>query len=131
MKIVNLTPHDIILILPRGIQRTFKSKGVVHVENQKYYIGLQISGHRILRRKQYQVYGLPRPKDRTIFIVSRVAAERIWAKDNRTDVFALTGRHVDRHGRLVGFRCLEANPYTDKIEIPGVNFEKEQGAKTP
>lgn len=129
MNIVNLTPHDIILVLQRNIQRTFPSKGIVHVESDKNYIGIQIDGHRVLRRRQYKIRGLPKPRHRTAFIVSRAAAERIWSTEDRTDVFVLAGQITDRRGKLVGFRCLEANPYKKNIDIPGVDFTKEQGAQ--
>lgn len=104
MKVVNLTPHDINIVGGNGVVRTIKSSGVVRCTFTQKALGT-VDGIPVTVNEYGEVEGLPEPKKGTIYIVSRIAAERA----NRQDVLTVGPVIKDPlSGRPLGVRSLSA-----------------------
>lgn len=115
-KLINLTPHDINLLLP-GYRRkksygnfiTIKSTGIVYVHNARRKIPFTINGLPVFYRTNSVLEGLPNPRPGTYFIVSRTAAEVAWSK-GRGDVLAMSGQQRNSNGRVYGCKSFDMIP---------------------
>lgn len=116
MKIVNLTPHDVVIFDINGDKHVYPSEGVARVDTTDMpmpslgeipVVSFPIPG---------PVTGLPGPTSGVAFIVSLMVADHPNVR-GRTDVFApATGpKHAairDEQGRIKGVTRLVSAVYT-------------------
>ena len=110
MKLVNLTPHPVNLIIsgkeivipPAGtvarVREVIQDVGTLVLED-----GTEVP----LRRKMLasEIEGLPEPQPGVIYIVSFLAAQAAWLQ-GRTDVVAVGDPVRDEQGRIIGVTSL-------------------------
>jgi hypothetical protein len=109
MRLINLTPHEIILLIARDVELKIPSSGIARVDHKRIKTGQYIKGIPIYKRSHHRIIGLPKPKNGNNYIVSRATAECAW-RDGREDVYALSGKRIGQNG-TIRFRSLDANPY--------------------
>jgi len=110
MKIVNLTPHEISVLLPDGTTRKIAPSGkVARVATTTQDAG-SLEGIPVVRQTYGAVEGLPEPQEGTVYIVSALVLSAVKALGGRTDVYAPdTGPQSavrDDQGRIVAVRRL-------------------------
>lgn len=109
MKIVNLTPHDVVIVNDNGeeIKRYPASGRVARVNTQSELIG-EVDGIQVVRTKYGDVDGLPDKKTDTVYLVSLVVAQAL--RGSRTDVYVPDtgpGSVVrDDKGQIIGVKRL-------------------------
>jgi hypothetical protein len=97
MKIVNLTPHPLVLV-----GRTIESSGIARCEQVDREIG-DVDGIPVVRSHFGAVGGLPEPEYGTIYVVSSITAAAV---PEREDVFVPARPVRDEQGRIVGSMAL-------------------------
>lgn len=106
MKVVNLTPHDVIVRLEDGTEKVYPSQGVARVET-KSEIVKQIDGVPTVTQTYKDIERLPSPQDGTVFLVSMIVRDAA-KKLGRTDVISPDtspeGAIRDDAGRIVAVR---------------------------
>lgn len=98
MNIINLTPHDINLLLEDDVI-VFKSKGIARVQ-QKEALDEYFNRVPIYKNKYGEVEGLPEEKDGVYYIVSFVVASAL--KDKRNDLLIVTKTERNEKGQIIG-----------------------------
>ena len=104
MKFINLTPHDITVILPdtdveTNRRRTFHCDGTVARVSQIVTTVDKIDGIRIETVKFGPIVGLPQSVGDTLFIVSAMVKN---AAGNRTDLVSPGELVRDASGNVIG-----------------------------
>jgi len=114
-KIVNLTPHEVNLVLGDGKVVTFPSLGVIRLPKRTEVVGkiaTSIDGREVeipLSKTSFgKAEGLPEREEGTIFIVSSLICQ---ACPDRDDFFIVDQTTRDKDGRIVGCRSLSQNPF--------------------
>ena len=106
MKLVNLTPHTITLVLD-GATIVVEPAGtvarVMQQETVKRVVDVDGVPVPVMEPKFGDVEGLPDPEDGTMFIVSRMVK---GAVPNRDDVVVPGKQLRDAEGRIVGAAAL-------------------------
>jgi hypothetical protein len=106
MKLINLTPHEVVLITEDGelhipssgiiarcsVQRV--TEKIVEVDGVKIPINRNVFG---------EVEGLPKPKEGVLFIVSSLVAQ---AMRDRDDLVVPDDTVRDEQGRIIGAKAL-------------------------
>lgn len=98
MNIINLTPHDINLLLEDDVI-VFKSEGIARVQ-QKEVLDEYFDRVPIYKNKYGEVEGLPEEKDGVYYIVSFVVASAL--KDKRNDLLIVTKTERNEKGQIIG-----------------------------
>lgn len=98
MNIINLTPHDVNLLLEDDVI-VFKSKGIARVQ-QKEVLDEYFDRVPIYKNKYGEVEGLPEEKDGVYYIVSFVVANAL--KDKRNDLLIVTKTERNEKGQIIG-----------------------------
>jgi hypothetical protein len=98
MNIINLTPHDVNLLLEDDVI-VFKSEGIARVQ-QKEIIDECFDRVPIYKNKYGEVEGLPEEKDGVYYIVSFVVANAL--KDKRNDLLIVTKTERNEKGQIIG-----------------------------
>ena len=98
MNIINLTPHDVNLLLEDDTI-VFKSKGIARVQ-QKEVLDEYFDRVPIYKNKYGEVEGLPEEKDGVYYIVSFVVASAL--KDKRNDLLIVTKTERNEKGLSIG-----------------------------
>lgn len=98
MNIINLTPHDVNLLLEDDVI-VFKSEGIARVQ-QKEIIDECFDRVPIYKNKYGEVEGLPKEKDGVYYIVSFVVASAL--KDKRNDLLIVTKTERNEKGQIIG-----------------------------
>lgn len=98
MNIINLTPHDVNLLLEDDVI-VFKSEGIARVQ-QKEIIDECFDRVPIYKNKYGEVEGLPEEKDGVYYIVSFVVASAL--KDKRNDLLIVTKTERNEKGQIIG-----------------------------
>lgn len=119
-KVVNLTPHDITVILPDGSKLTIPRSGtVVRVVTKRVLSGTLSTpeGEIPLVRVRYgEIEGLPeKPEPDTYYIVSLVVVQAVrasallhrWAGRLLVPDTSPAGAIRDSEGRIVGVKALQ------------------------
>lgn len=106
VKVVNMTPHDIVFL--NGDQQVvIKASGMLaRVSTETVRTGeVSVNGMAIptTETRFGEVEGLPAPEEGTIFIVSSLVAQRCR---NRSDIFIPNESVRDDKGRIIGCRSL-------------------------
>jgi len=107
MKIVNLTPHPINLLLNSEEVKIPPSGIVARVEEKTETIGkIQVGDGNIpvIRKTLGRVENLPEPRADTIYIVSLIVAQALAG--TRSDVFIIGESIRDEQGRVIGAKSL-------------------------
>ena len=103
MIIVNLTPHDLTVVLAdESVCKITKSGTVARVATKRE-VSRPIGGIQTFRTTYGQIEGLPEPADGTVYVVSGMVAARC---PDREDVFAPGELVRDGDGNVVGCRGL-------------------------
>ena len=105
MKVVNLTPHDVIIVNDDDtIKMVIKPAGLLaRVKATVVATGDSVCGIPITKTEFGEVEGLPEPKEGTTYVVSRMVAE---AAKERGDLFIPNESVRDESGRIIGCRSL-------------------------
>lgn len=98
MNIINLTPHDVNLLLEDDVI-VFKSEGIARVQ-QKEIIDEYFDRVPIYKNKYGKIEGLPEEKDGVYYIVSFVVASAL--KDKRNDLLIVTKTERNEKGQIIG-----------------------------
>jgi hypothetical protein len=101
MKLVNLTPHPIIIIIGEKNVTLLPSGVVARVSEKEREIS-QINNIPVIKIEYGDVTGLPNPEPDTIYIVSAMVAQAI----NRTDLFYPARLVRDENGKIIGCGAL-------------------------
>ncbi len=103
--VVNLTPHDVVLIHPDGTRQRYLPESIpARVEEKtKQLRTCHYTGVPVMYSELGDVTGLPPWMANTIYIVSRIVAA---AYPDRTDLFYPTNFDRDDAGRIIGARAL-------------------------
>lgn len=98
MNIINLTPHDVNLLLEDDVI-VFKSEGIARVQ-QKEVLDEYFDRVPIYKNKYGEVEGLPEEKDGVYYIVSFIVANAL--KDKRNDLLIVTKTERNEKGQIIG-----------------------------
>lgn len=98
MKFVNLTQHNLTIVLENGDDLVLPASGeVARVTFSTQQVG-EVAGIPIFKTiYEPEVTGLPEPEDGTIFVVSSLAAQTV----KRPDVLAPTKLIRDDNGQVI------------------------------
>lgn len=105
--IVNLTPHDINVVLADGSVRTFPKSGAEARAVPQRTAGRDVDGIPTVTVTLGDVTGLPDPIEDTVYLVSMVIVDKC---PTRTDIFAPGELVRDPSGRVIGCRGLARSP---------------------
>ena len=113
MKLINLTPHAVVLYRADGTRETIPPSGTVARVSQVWIRVGTVAGVPVMTARQGQVTGLPAfdADDGAGYIVS--ALVRI-ALPERIDLFSPADLVRDAAGAVIGCRALEGNPTEDE-----------------
>jgi hypothetical protein len=104
MRIVNLTPHPVILCDGFGtVIAAFPSYGLAWVEqSDRELFHLEVNGQKVpvVHTEYGEITGLPDPEDGTRYIVSALVAQAA----RRTDLLVPSDLIRDSEGRVIGCR---------------------------
>jgi len=100
MKFINLTPHDVVVILADGASKTFNRDGTVARVNQTASVVQIVDGVSISTVRFGDVVGLPEPVTGTMFIVSALVKSALAGR--RTDVVSPGDLVRDANGNVIG-----------------------------
>lgn len=107
MKLVNLTPHPLVIETAGGDRITAPPSGTVArvAETTQAAGTVEVVGHAVplVRRTLGAVENLPAPAEDTLYVVSSLVADAIR---DRTDLVAPADFVRDETGRIVAARAL-------------------------
>jgi len=109
MKIVNLTPHDIVVFAADGTElRRYPATGVFARAAARTEIIGELDGVPVARQQFGEVSDLPDPEPGTVYLVSLVVGQAL--KGQRDDLYgpdtSPDGAVRDAEGRIAGTRRL-------------------------
>lgn len=99
MKLVNLTPHAINMMVNSEVKETLVSEGLARCSMVSSVVG-QINGYNICENTYGEVVGLPQPQKDTVYIVSSLVAQAV--KGLRTDVVVVDKTVRNEAGQIIG-----------------------------
>ena len=102
MKLINLTPHDIVVQKDDGTRVTYPASGqVARVEIEDVIVG-NIAGIPVHKGKTKEVTGIPNPQDGVMYIVSLFVLQHA----NREDLVSPNTSDAirDDEGKIVAVR---------------------------
>ena len=104
-KIINLTPHDVNIYEGNELLMTIQASGIVaRVDVTTNILAGKINNTIPVSKSCFgEIKGLPNQEEDTIYIVSRMIAER--AKD-RDDLYITNGSVRDENGHIIGCTSL-------------------------
>jgi len=97
-KIINLTPHPLVIMKDGEVMEEIPSSGIVRVREEKVKIG-ELHGVPIYKINYTESEGLPSPKPDTYYFVSVIVAN---ANPERTDLLLSSDLVRDDKGRILG-----------------------------
>lgn len=108
VKIVNLTPHDVVVMRTPTSQQSFPSAGVARLVEKRIQGEPLFDQHDLISPVETsyieygEIAGLPEPVDGVFYIVSALVGP-VAARLGRTDCLAPdTGRAIRENGVIVG-----------------------------
>lgn len=105
MKIINLTPHDVVIISEGKEKKIYPKSGkMARVATNSVVVG-EVDGVAIVSQKYGEVDGLPEPKAGTLYIVSMVV--RLALPDREDLISPDTSPQStirDENGQIIGVR---------------------------
>ena len=102
MKLINLTPHDVVVEYKDGTRKVYPSSGqVARVEIEDVCVG-HINGLPVYKGKPKKLVGIPNPQDGVLYIVSLFVLQNA----NRDDLISPDTSNVirDDEGKIVAVR---------------------------
>lgn len=107
MKLVNLTPHALVLVSEDGnVLATIPSSGVARAQQTDEPVGtLEVAGHAVTVVKTVfgETVDLPEPAEQVAYVVSIITANAARAQGRSTDDLLITSGLVrDGQGRIIG-----------------------------
>lgn len=108
MKIVNLTPHKIVLFSEDGQQQiaAFESEGVARAAMQTTPVQVDGFPYRLTSNTYGEVEGLPEYEEGVYYILSALTVSAAKAHGRRTDDLLITSDPVrDDQGRIIGCKA--------------------------
>lgn len=109
-KIVNLTGHDINIVLDNGEVMTIKSSGTLRLNSTERQVG-KIDDVPILELEFGNPDWVPEKQDDTIYIVSKITCE---AMPHRGDFYIVASLVRNEDGTTRGVKGLAQNPFYGK-----------------
>jgi len=106
MKLVNLTPHDVVVRLENSEEKVYPSEGNARVSTRSEVVGM-VDGIDIVAQSYGDIDGLPAPQDGVLYIVSlvvRMAAQQQGRDDVISPDTSPEGAIRDDAGRIVAVR---------------------------
>lgn len=106
LKLVNLTPHDVVVHLENGEKKVYPSVGSARVTTTSEVVG-QVDGIDIVTQSYGDIEGLPKPKEGVLYIVSlvvRMAAQQQGRDDVISPDTSPQGAIRDDAGRIIAVR---------------------------
>lgn len=106
MKLVNLTPHDVVVRLDNREEKVYPSVGSARVTTYSEVVG-QVDGIDIVSQSYGDIEGLPAPKEGVLYIVSlvvRMAAQQQGRDDVISPDTSPQGAIRDDAGRIIAVR---------------------------
>jgi hypothetical protein len=100
-RIVNLTPHDIVVIDASGSRRVLPSSGKARV-NEEATVVSKVDGIPLVAKKYLDATGLPPPEDGTLYVVSYYTRA---CCPHREDLLVPHDLVRDDAGNIVGCRA--------------------------
>lgn len=107
MKKINLCPHPVDVVRKDGAIESFPKSGVVARCEQFETVVGEIDGIEITEQDFGPVKDLPAPQEDTVFIVSRIVADRC---PNREDLLIPGPLLRDDDGNVIGCKGLSKPP---------------------
>lgn len=105
MKIINLTPHDVVFINENGESQVFMATGdVARVE--QFLFSIEGSKYNLKSCMTGCVEGLPAYNKDTVYIVSSMVREEL---PEREDLWSPTSFIRDEEGRIIGCTAFIVN----------------------
>lgn len=106
-KIINLTPHAIIIMDDNGnVIQTFESMGIARADSTETTVD-SVNGIDIVKMSYGNPIGLPDYADDTVYIVSMLTISAAIAVGRTTDDLLTTAALVrDDQGRIIGCKKL-------------------------
>jgi hypothetical protein len=105
-EIINLTPHEISVMVGDTMKRIPASGNVVRMSSRCERCG-DINGMQIVRVNDGETRGMPEPKDGTVYIVSSVVAKTLRRKDVLSPDTSDDGVIRDGNGYIIGVKRLQ------------------------
>jgi len=106
-RIINLTPHPVILVFDDGSTYEVPASGriarVETVQEVTGYITINEKQFPIMRQKYGEVKGLPEAQEGVLYVVSNVVAQALGGK--RPDVVVPADFVRDEQGRIIGCKA--------------------------
>ena len=102
MKLINLTPHDIVVEYKDGTRKVYPSSGqVARVEVEDVIVG-NVDGLPVYKGKPKKLVGIPNPQDGVMYIVSLFVLQNA----NRDDLVSPNTNNAirDDEGKIVAVR---------------------------
>lgn len=109
MKVINLTPHDIVVLAEDGSEiRRYPASGQVARATSKTEIIGELDGIAVAKQQFGEVEGLPAPEPGVVYLVSMVVGQAVAG--TRDDVYgpdtSPAGAVRDAEGKIIGTRRL-------------------------
>lgn len=107
MKIINLTPHDVVIRLDDGTEKAFPAIGEMARVNTTAEVVEEVDGIPIVSQSFGEIEGLPEKEKGTLYIVSlvtRQAAQELGRTDVISPDTSPAGAIRDEQGRIVAVR---------------------------
>ena len=102
MKIINLTPHPLVIQRADGTSETIESSGIARCATTETVVG-EVNGIPVVRTTFGAVEGLPDAALDTVYVVSSLTAQAV---PHRRDVFIPARLVRDSQGRIVACTAL-------------------------
>lgn len=105
--IVNLTPHAVTICLMENNAITLPSEGEARVEEDNPCIHYLPDGLVVRQLSYGDIVGLPEPKPKTIYLVSRIVLQAAFiSQQERRDLVAPGKLLRDKEGKIVAMEDL-------------------------
>jgi hypothetical protein len=101
MKIINLTPHPIVLYKNGQAIETIPSSGFVRANQKNELIG-NLNGWPLSKIEFGECEDMPEPQPGTAYVVSQITANALKAQGRTDDVYIVDGAVRDESGRIIG-----------------------------
>lgn len=103
MKIVNLTPHEIVVYRESEIHLRIQSSGFVRASQVEKEAG-QVNGIPLKRVAFGKVQEMPQPEKDTVFVVSQITANALKEQGRTEDILITNDAVRDDAGKIIGCR---------------------------
>lgn len=103
MKLINLTPHEIVVYREEKIFLSIPSSGFVRANEVSKLAG-NINGIPVKSVSYGAVQGMPEPVEGTIYVVSQITAAALKQQNRTEDIYIVTDAVRDEENKIIGCR---------------------------